>query len=232
MIESPRSRMAQENVHEIQLNGKQLVFLFMTAVAAAVVIFLCGVMVGQRVNVAASVQLAEGRDGAAVDPTAGQPLPRESEAVPEVAPDVDTPFEPSFPGRLDAEEPVRERAPRRDAAAASRATPAQTASPERASSPLTITPPPNRPAATAPSAPEPQDDGFAVQVAAVGARGEAEAIARRLADKGFPSFVTAPESGTVQLFRVRVGKYQDRAEAETVARRLEQEEQFKPWITR
>jgi hypothetical protein len=29
-----------------------------------------------------------------------------------------------------------------------------------------------------------------------------------------------------------VGKYKDKREAEGVARRLQQEEQFKPWITR
>ena len=36
--------MADEEVHEIQLKGKQLVFLFMAATVVAVVIFLCGVM--------------------------------------------------------------------------------------------------------------------------------------------------------------------------------------------
>ena len=38
--------MPDHEVHEIQLNGKQLVFLFMAATVVAVVIFLCGVMVG------------------------------------------------------------------------------------------------------------------------------------------------------------------------------------------
>jgi hypothetical protein len=41
--------MSDEGLHEIQLNGKQLVFLFMTATVVAVVIFLCGVMVGRGV---------------------------------------------------------------------------------------------------------------------------------------------------------------------------------------
>src|SRR5678815_6107730 len=39
-----------EQVREIQLNGKQLVFMFMAATVTAVVIFLCGVMVGRGVN--------------------------------------------------------------------------------------------------------------------------------------------------------------------------------------
>ena len=37
--------------HEIQLNGKQLVFLFMAATVVSVVIFLCGVLVGRGVRV-------------------------------------------------------------------------------------------------------------------------------------------------------------------------------------
>ena len=36
--------------HEIQLNGKQLVFLFMAATVVSVVIFLCGVLVGRGVR--------------------------------------------------------------------------------------------------------------------------------------------------------------------------------------
>ena len=36
-----------EGFHEIQLNGKQLVFLFMAATVVSVVIFLCGVLVGR-----------------------------------------------------------------------------------------------------------------------------------------------------------------------------------------
>ena len=42
--------MSDEGFHEIQLNGKQLVFLFMAATVVSVVIFLCGVMVGRGVR--------------------------------------------------------------------------------------------------------------------------------------------------------------------------------------
>ena len=38
-----------DGFHEIQLNGKQLVFLFMAATVVSVVIFLCGVLVGRGV---------------------------------------------------------------------------------------------------------------------------------------------------------------------------------------
>ena len=79
---------------------------------------------------------------------------------------------------------------------------------------------------------EPKGEGFVVQVASLRSRGEADAIARRLSSKGFPSFVSTPGSSGPKVFRVRVGKYPDRREAEAVATRLEKEEQFKPWITR
>jgi cell division septation protein DedD len=79
---------------------------------------------------------------------------------------------------------------------------------------------------------EPKGDGFVVQVAAVQSRSEADAIALRLSSKGFPSFVSTPGSGAPRVYRVRVGKYKDKREAEGVVRRLQQEEQFKPWITR
>jgi cell division septation protein DedD len=79
---------------------------------------------------------------------------------------------------------------------------------------------------------EPKGDGFVVQVTAVQSRSEADAIARRLSSKGFPSFVSTPGSGAPRVYRVRVGKYKDKREAEGVARRLQQEEQFNPWITR
>ena len=39
-----------EGFREIQLNGKQLVFLFMAATVVSVVIFLCGVLVGRGVR--------------------------------------------------------------------------------------------------------------------------------------------------------------------------------------
>ncbi len=44
--------MPDEGLQEIQLRGKQLVFLAMSATVVAVVIFLCGVMVGRGVPTA------------------------------------------------------------------------------------------------------------------------------------------------------------------------------------
>ena len=69
-------------------------------------------------------------------------------------------------------------------------------------------------------------------MAAFSARDEAEAIVTRLGGKGYAAYLVTPQAGQPPLFRVRVGKFRERAEAERVASRLEREEQFKPWITR
>src|SRR3954471_13412403 len=52
MLKSPSlaSHSHDDGFHEIQLNGKQLVFLFMAATVVSVVIFLCGVLVGRGVK--------------------------------------------------------------------------------------------------------------------------------------------------------------------------------------
>ncbi len=58
--------LADEGFHEIQLSGKQLVFLFMATTIVAVVIFLCGVQVGRNVRLD---RAAEGSDTAASSAT-------------------------------------------------------------------------------------------------------------------------------------------------------------------
>ena len=218
--------MSEQGVREIQLNGKQLVFMFMTATVAAVVIFLCGVMVGRGVNTTRASAVAAVAAEPTVDPTSpAQPQQSSSsDAATSAAPvsSQEDLKELTYAKRLEAPEPP----------------------PEPAVEPVVATPvpaiaeqpkvekPPVAPAAKTADASEPKGGGFVVQVASLKSRGEADAIAKRLSSKGFPSFVTTPGSSGPKVFRVRVGKYPDRREAETVARKLEKEEQFKPWITR
>jgi cell division septation protein DedD len=205
--------MADEGFHEIHLNGKQLVFLFMAATVVAVVIFLCGVMVGRGVRDQRGAELAAIAAEAPVDPTAGAQVRRATEPVGTSASAESTPAPAqetlSYPNRLSGNAPS-----------------AETMKPQ-------VTQP--APVASAPPAgppDEPSGVGFAVQVAAVRERDEAHTIAKRLLTKGYPAYVMAPVTGTPPVFRVRVGKYRDRDEAEQVSDRLEKEEQFKPWITR
>jgi cell division septation protein DedD len=102
------------------------------------------------------------------------------------------------------------------------------AAPQRAATPA---PAPKEPAGVA-TANEPQGTGYAVQIAALNIRSEADAIAKRLSAKGYAAYVMNPATGTPQIYRVRIGKFDSRREAETVATKLEKEEQFKPWVTR
>jgi cell division septation protein DedD len=71
-------------------------------------------------------------------------------------------------------------------------------------------------------------------VAALRARGEAETVAGRLSDKGYPAYVMSPADGAPALiYRVRVGKFETLREANQVAAKLEKEERFnKPWVIR
>jgi cell division septation protein DedD len=78
----------------------------------------------------------------------------------------------------------------------------------------------------------PPGRGFAVQLAALNDRGEADAIAKRLAAKGYAAYVVAPAGGSPVVYRVRVGSFKTRREAETLADKLRKEEQFSPWVTR
>jgi cell division septation protein DedD len=74
--------------------------------------------------------------------------------------------------------------------------------------------------------------GYAVQIAALNVRGEADAMAKRLASKGYAAYVLTPANGTPAVYRVRIGTFKTRREAEAMAARLQKEEQFKPWITK
>lgn len=227
--------MADEGRHEIQLNGKQLVFLFMASTIVAVVIFLCGVMVGRGVRAQRPADTIEASIDPAADPTAVStttPAP----AAQATATTGNTPVASqeilTYPSRLEGQEPAEEKLkdptrpePPAPKALALKAAPAATAT-SPASQLRDATPP------SPDVSGEPAGKGFVVQVAAVNDRREAESIARRLSGKGYPSFVTSPSNGTPKMFRVRIGKYPTRREAETIAARLEKEDQFKPWITR
>jgi cell division septation protein DedD len=238
--------MSDEGFHEIQLNGKQLVFLFMAATVVAVVIFLCGVMVGRGVPTRAASS-NESPDQAALDPTAALGTPGTQTPGTEDAP-LTTQETLTYPALLeDPNPPVEILAPRVDTPSgvpssgtnrtgrpeAAAPVPAKPTAPPQptpgaaAAKPVTAVPT-RTPAEKSTALAEPAGTGFVVQVAAVRQRAEADTIARRLTGKGYPAFVTTAGAN----FRVRVGKFTDRRQAETVAARLEREEQFKPWITR
>src|SRR5215471_11952184 len=80
-----------DGFHEIQLNGKQLVFLFMAATVVSVVIFLCGVLVGRGVRAERTLSGdAESAQSPIADlapaATVGSPPPAPVESDPTKAP--------------------------------------------------------------------------------------------------------------------------------------------------
>jgi cell division septation protein DedD len=214
-----------EGFHEIQLSGKQLVFLFMATTVVSVVIFLCGVLVGRGVKTdrpedAAAMMAAPAPETAPPvaqtgPPAAEPPVPAGDSAEPE--------DDFTYARRLESDKPPAEKletpreASRREASAApAAAVPAPKPAPKAAQT-----------AATAGA----RAGEWVVQLVALKDRSAASAIATRLSGKGYPAFVVSPPAGSPSIYRVQVGRYHDRREAEQVARRLEKEEQFKPWIS-
>ena len=223
------SETTDDGFHEIQLNGKQLVFLFMAATVVSVVIFLCGVLVGRGVKTERAVSSADAAAVAAVAEPAPPPAAATSPAAAGTDPTTAAP--PPTVGDLTYFDRLGKNThPAEDLKPAPAPTlPAPVAheklSPVAAPSvapPVTHTPP---------SSSQGVGDGYVVQVAAVPAH-DADTIARRLTSKGYGVFVVAPGVAAPALYRVRVGRFKTRREADAVASKLQKEEQFKPWVTR
>jgi cell division septation protein DedD len=86
--------------------------------------------------------------------------------------------------------------------------------------------------AGAPAAPAGPHEGFAVQVAAVRERDEADRIVARLVNQGYSGYLIRGQGTAAAFYRVRVGAFKDRQAAEDVAVRLERAEGVKPWIVK
>jgi cell division septation protein DedD len=237
-----------EGFREIQLNGKQLVFLFMAATVVSVVIFLCGVLVGRGVR--QDRPAASGLTAAAVapdpaaasPPQAGSPVPGPSAEPPAPADELtyydrlqknNTPRE-NLKSPSVAPAPSR-KAPRQPPVPAPTAVPQPPAA-ETHPTPAAETHPTPAAEAHPTSAPadEPTGPGFAVQVTTASDRRSADTLVNQLVKKGYPAFATGPvTTGARVVYRVRVGKYKTAKEAEEVSKRLEKEEQFTTsWIVR
>jgi cell division septation protein DedD len=227
------TQVQDDGFHEIQLNGKQLVFLFMAATVVSVVIFLCGVLVGRGVK-AERTALTSDAGSAPVIQDAPPLPPAQTSAANEpaaAAPPVVQEDKFSYPDRLE------------DASRKETLKPASTPPPTPIPVPKSAAPvaavaprdtkPETKPEPKAPAAPAAtHGDGYAIQVAALREPGEADTIAKRLVSKGYDAYVLTPPGGTPNVYRVRVGSFKTRRDAEPTAAKLQQEEQFKPWITR
>jgi DedD protein len=241
--------MSDEGFHEIQLNGKQLVFLFMFATVVSVGIFLCGVMVGRGVRAERGDQSAQAATELPSTPASATPATPPASAASSnpapagkgQAPAPPDPAEDDYYDNLTKQKPDDESlkpAAKGKAAPPPAATPkpapatsstAPAAPPALASEKTKPTPPPvtdqSQPAAVT-------SGGFAVQITALRDRGEADAIVKRLVTKGYPAYVLNPVPGKPPVYRVQVGRYKNRGDADRIAGRLKKEEQFSPWVTR
>lgn len=207
--------MSDQGFHEIQLSGKQLVFLFMSAVVLAVVIFLLGVAVGRSVRDAAA--------DAPVSADAGLPetvVPDDAAADPNKAADPELSYHEMLLG-APAGTPAAPPAPTPTPTATPTPTPETTPAPVVESAP---------PPAAAP--PEARLSGWFLQTGAYSTRSVADGQVAKLTQLKVPAFVLVPAaSAPDRLFRVRIGPYADRAEAAEVMTRL-QRQGFTPSITR
>jgi hypothetical protein len=213
---------AEDGFHEIQLSGKQLVFLFMTATIVSVFIFLCGVLVGRGAR--------DARLGDAVEASAP---PIESAAEPQVADAGPPSAEPPAPAEAADELSYHKRLQ-------GEGTPAEALRKPEPAPPVQDTPAPSRPtpqpaqrAAVPADVPTSGQPGtHLVQVFVSQDRAVAANLVKKLNGKGYPAFLVATQSRTApQMYKVQVGRFSER-EAEQVSRRLEKEEKFKPWISR
>ena len=278
---------ADEGFHEIQLSGKQLVFLFMATTVVSVVIFLCGVLVGRGVRAERTVaQVAALNEAptpdilpsepaaspsaiqAGADPrTAAPPAPvdeksttvsedirpdsakaaeaREAAGKPAAAIPAPSAAKPektsSKPAGKSEKSAKAEKAADKPAAEKSTDKPVEKSVEKPAPKPIaepiaaasSASKEPTPPASPSPSsAAATPGDGYAVQVAAVNAKNDADAIAKRFSSKGYSAYVEVPPNGTGTVFRVRIGTFKTKREAETIAAKLQKEEQIKPWVTR
>jgi len=214
--------MSDQSFREIQLSGKQLVFLFMSAVVVAVVIFLLGVQVGRGVRATAPESVDARLDaGAATDTTVPADLP---------PPTTPAPGDFGYHGALQAQDPAAksvpppppsaEAPPQTAASGSSSAANAKSAEPPRAAESNTAKPPASGPPAAA-SAPSRAEDRWFVQVFALGSRASADRQVAALKSRGYAAFVHvgAPEP----RFKVRIGPFAARAEADRIAARLAKE---------
>jgi cell division septation protein DedD len=243
--------MSDQGFREIQLGGKQLVFLFMASVVIAVAVFLLGVSVGRGVRQNAGAPALAADAEPLAEPLIEEPAPAVMPPPTSLSPadkeysDLDGASSGDGASRggsrpvADApavSEPIPPDGAKPDGtpAASAAVTSPAAARPEPAVPPAPVARDTRRdPPATAPSGRETTavsraaTGRFAVQVNAFGTRAAADREVASLKNKGHAAFVVASDG----LFRVRVGPFRDEAEAKRMATRLGREG-FKPLIIR
>lgn len=212
-----RDETTEDGFHEIQLSGKQLVFLFMATTVVSIFIFLTGVLVGRGVSGKPGDEPIDS-SGATYAATEGEAVPAAGSATGE-PPSPPAGDELSYHTRLQSNTPATEELK------------PTTPQPPPAPKPEAAAPKPEAaPAANVPTTGRPGT--WVLQIVALRNQSAAASLVQRLVKSGFPAYLENPAPGTPVIYRVRVGRYSDRSEADQVRRRLEKEEQLSSVITR
>ena len=211
--------MSDQGFHEVQLSGKQLVFLFMSAVVVMVVVFLLGVNVGRGVRgaVGDTEVLAQGELPAPATPDAASAPVTQAKPTPEL----------SYHDMLLAATPAA------DKGAAEKTTPPAAPPPtvDEAPPAQSPTPTPNAPVAAKPQAAQapppaatpaakPTGSDWFLQTGAYSTQAVADGQVAKLKQLSFPAFVLPLEKSGKTQFHVRIGPYPDRPEADRARSRL------------
>jgi len=222
--------MSDEQFHEFHLDGKQMVFLFMASTVVAVVIFLCGVMVGRGVRTDRVEPVALDAPEPDLSADADPELPVNIDRL-KSSPDIPDDF--NGPQRLQGASAPPDRL-REPVPAPTRGEAAVPPIPEEAPAPVD----------TKSEAPEksdlvkkdgktssdalaaPKGPGYVVQVASVPKLTDAESIRNTLVRKGYKTFIT-PTPTAPRRYRVRVGTYPTLREARSIEQKLEKVEKFR-----
>jgi cell division septation protein DedD len=230
MTTEPRDphELDEDGFHEIQLSGKQLVFLCMATTVVSIVIFLCGVLVGRGVRPVEPVA-----EAAAI--TSPEPVPPPAEPAPAPAEPAPVSAASNAPASSAANKPIVARsapeptpdAPPADehgttAAAKPNATapanrsvisPSSSQAPAAAATPAPVKPEPTPKRAEPPAAPK--------ETTTAAARPAAEpppvADAPATAPAATPATNTSSGSGAIA---VQVGAMKEKGDAEALARHL------------
>jgi len=76
----------------------------------------------------------------------------------------------------------------------------------------------------------PAGTAYVVQALATRDESQARRLRDRLASRGMPAVVVEDDSGDTPIYRVRVGRWRERATAEALAGRLRSKEGLDPWV--
>lgn len=208
-------------------SARQLVLMFLAAVAVCAVFFSLGFVVGYNHAPSKVVPVSENvRPSGEIPPTVNPPSGGSSQTSPQgMETEKITPESASIP-------PSKQPAPLR---------PKTAATTQSKASRTPRKPPPKRAAESKPApAPKPHTTlkassasgfHFAVQVMASRTKGDAENLVKLLKSHGYPTYLLTPQEANAKdhLFRVQVGPFASRVAADTTRDKLVGEG-FKPFV--